>query len=238
MREATVLARLRIPVCWLALVLPGAMVAQAQEQQADAAPQIRALGEERFQIGKITIDKAGGKFTVPGKVLRLEPPLEYLAVTLGGSKGYESLLELESSAAEFNLACILIGLSTERVALPRYQFDREAVVGPQVRVTTLIQRDDEPVEVDAAQLFLFDGETSSSGEWVYTGSYQGRGENAPFMAEFAGTLIGLVHDPASIIEHRTGLGINAYGSVGANTKLLSHVNMPLTLTIENVDRER
>jgi hypothetical protein len=229
-----VLVRSIYIVCWLTLVLPGATFSQNEEQKADTEPEVSALGGERFKIGKITVDKAAGKFTVSGRVLRLEPPLEYLAVTRGGTKGYESLLELDSNAAEFNLACILIGLNNEKVTLPRYQFDQEEVIGPRVQITAIVQRDGKPVEVDAAKLLL-DGENSTSAEWVYTGSVHSEGEGETYMAEMLGTLIGLAHDPASIIEHRTGLGINAYGSIGGNTKLLSTVNAPVTLTIENAD---
>ena len=123
----------------LAIFFPGAAIAQAPEKKATAGsesgPEIRDLGDERFQIGNIIVDKAAGKFTVPGKVLRLEPPLEYLAVKKGGAKGYESLLELESSAVEFNLACILIGMSNENITAPQYQFDQAPVAGPNLHIT-------------------------------------------------------------------------------------------------------
>jgi hypothetical protein len=53
------------------------------------------------------------------------------------------------------------------------------------------------------------------------------------MAQVLGTLIGFVHDPASVIEHRVGIGIGAYGSIGGNLDLLPEVGTELTLTVEN-----
>ena len=86
------------------------------------------------------------------------------------------------------------------------------------------------------ELLLIDGKTPESGEWVYTGSVSRAGKGETYMAEVAGTLIGLVHDPASVIEHRTGLGIGAYGSMSGNTEWLVSVDTPLTLIVENADR--
>ena len=39
------------------------------------------------------------------------------------------------------------------------------------------------------------------------------------MADRTGTLIGFIHDPASIIEVIDGLGIGAYGSIQGNPAL-------------------
>ena len=40
------------------------------------------------------------------------------------------------------------------------------------------------------------------------------------MAHYDGTLIGFVHDPASIIEHVEGLGLEDYSAETANSTLL------------------
>jgi hypothetical protein len=52
-----------------------------------------------------------------------------------------------------------------------------------------------------------------------------------FVADATGTLIGFVHDPASIIEHRTGLGIGAYGSVQGNPEVLPPIGSAVELIV-------
>jgi hypothetical protein len=219
------------------LVLPLLLLtaAAAAQQTGPAQPAVEDLGGGRYRIGAIVLDQNAAAFTVPGRVLRLEPPLEYLAVTVGGAKGYESLLELEADAYQFNLACILIGLSNDGAVAPDYQFDRDEVVGPRVRVHVSIGTGDQRVDVEAGQLITDRGEPVTGSEWVYFGSIYtpGRPED-PFLASQAGTLIGLVHDPASIIEHRTGIGIGRYGSIAGNAAVLGEVGRELTLRVELV----
>jgi hypothetical protein len=85
-------------------------------------PEIVDLGNGRYRVGPVEVDKAQGP-TVPGHVLRSEPPLEFLAVAKGGRKGYEAMIELDATAFEF-IACILIGLDGEHATgRPTYHFD-------------------------------------------------------------------------------------------------------------------
>ena len=99
----------------------------AQEATSFEMSAIDELGDERYQIGAIIVDRNSSEFTVPGKILHLSDALEYLAVSEGGMKDYESLLALTTSPRDFNLACILIGLDDSKSSKPRYQFDeREA----------------------------------------------------------------------------------------------------------------
>jgi hypothetical protein len=213
----------------LALIQPS--VAQGPDDAA--VPEVRPLGGDRFQIGAIVVDQAARTMTVPGRVLRTEPPLEYIAVSVGGVKGYESLLELDATGFEFNLACILIGLSNEDVVLPRYQFDLEPVVGPAVGLKVRWGSGADQKEYDAAAILWSNGKVDAAADWVYTGSYNDAGDPSPYMAQVLGTLIGFVHDPAAVIEHRAGLGIGAYGSIGGNLDLLPELGTGLTLVVEN-----
>ncbi|HJR71686.1 MAG TPA: YdjY domain-containing protein [Gammaproteobacteria bacterium] len=215
-----------------ALALLGGRVL-AQPPAETEVPEVKPLGDERFQIGAIVVDQRARTLTVGGRVLRTEPPLEYIAVAVGGVKGYESLLELDATGVEFNLACILIGLSNEEVVLPRYQFDLEPVVGPQVGLRVRWGSGAEQKEYDAAEVLWTDGKPGAGGDWIYTGSYNDAGDPSPYMAQVLGTLIGFVHDPAAIIEHRVGIGIGAYGSIGGNLDLLPDVGAELTLVVEN-----
>lgn len=191
--------------------------ARAQDTAADSA--MEKIGDERYRIGTIIVDRNARSFTVPGKILNLDEALEYIAVSRNGSKGYESLLELDTSPRDFNLACILIGLDDAGAVKPRYQFDEVRPAGQSVRITLGWEQDGEMRNVSAANA-LQDGEkTFTNDSWVYIGSamsYDGR----QFMAEIGGTLIGFVHDPNSIIEHSDGAGIGAYGSITGNETLL------------------
>lgn len=210
-----------------------AILVEAQEstQQPPAQPHIESLGGERYRVGEIVIDKAAGSFLVPGRILTIDVPLEYLAVIVRGPKGYESLLELDASAVEFNLACILIGLTNDAAVPPDFQFDLDEVVGPSVTITAQWEENGETVEVDAGLLVMSDGKPGIPDDWVYFGSSHPPGHPDVFLASSVGTLIGLAHDPASIIEHRTGVGIGARGSIVGNAELLGEIGKALTLRI-------
>ena len=174
-------------------------------------PEIVDLGNGRYRVGPVEVDKAQGRFTVPGHVLRSEPPLEFLAVAKGGRKGYEAMIELDATAFEFNLACILIGLDGEHASgRPTYHFDPQPVDGDGVAIE-VSWGNAGGQQVRAGAALLTDGDKPAADEWVYTGSEFTR--NGAYLAHIDGTLIGLVHDPSSVIEHHSGLGINTYGSI-------------------------
>jgi hypothetical protein len=202
--------------CALLLVATGALgqAPPPPPQEVEAPkPQIVDLGDGRYRVGPIEIDKAQHSFTVPGHVLRAEPPLEFLAVAKGGRKGYESMLELDATAFEFNLACILIGLDGERATgRPTYHFDPQPVEGDRVGID-VSWTDGGTTRTRPAEALLIDGDRAVPAEWVYTGSEFTR--SGTYLAHIDGTLIGLVHDPSSVIEHHSGLGINTYGSIKA-----------------------
>jgi len=192
------------------------------------ATEVRHLGNGRYQVGAIEVDKRGARFTVGASIARREPPLEFLAVTRAGYKAYESLLRLDASAYEFNLACILIGLDPAHGKPPRYHFDPEPAEGDRVDLRIEWQVDGQKRRVDVADLIQLEGETLAPGEWVYTGSRfttDGR-----FLAELDGTVIGFVHDPASIIEHRSG-SLGSFGKLDANHELLPPDGTKLTLIV-------
>jgi hypothetical protein len=193
-------------------------------------PQVHDLGNQRYRIGRIEINQAAQCFTVPGKVLRLDPPLEFLAITKGGFKGYESLLELEANAYEFNVACLLIGFDADKGKAPHYHFDPAPVQGEAVEIWVSWEQNGETITVDAADLVRLGDVTMPRGEWVYTGSVvTPQGE---YLAHRDGTIIGFVHDPASIIEHRSGFGLGKFGEIRPNQALLPPIETRLTLTIQ------
>jgi hypothetical protein len=200
------------------------------------APKLEKLSEDRYRIGTIVLDRKRRTFTAPGRVLHLDDaPLEYLAVARGGYKGYESVLELDSTASEFNLACILVGLDGEDVTKPKFQFDRQAVDGPRVLLELRWKPAGEPaVRIAAHEALVEMGNDGAqrpvSDDWVYIGSYL-EPNSSRFGADTMGTVIGFVHDPASIVEHRAGLGIGAYGSVQVRKDRLPPIGTPIELVL-------
>lgn len=214
---------------------PAAVPGPGPASAPGAAPpvgEMKPLGHDRYQIGKIVVDKRAGKFTVPGRVHVLGRPLEYFATTPRGMKEYETLLELDASGSEFNLACILLGLERDPNQAPFYQFSEKPVAGPRVDINIEWLDGRKRRQVSAAQALLSpeSGAKQPSVEWVYTGSISAQ-PNGQFAADVTGTLIGFVHDPNSIIESASGLGIGAYGSVNGNATLLPPVGGPIELIV-------
>ncbi|MDH3748022.1 MAG: YdjY domain-containing protein [Gammaproteobacteria bacterium] len=196
-----------------------------------AAPHIdvQDLGNDRFRIAGIMIDKAERRFTVPGRIAHRSDPLEYLAVSIGGVKEYESLLELLATATQFQLASILIGLDDANSVKPRFQFDDRQAIGQRVAIDISWEIDGKTTTVKASNALLAGGKPLDSDDWVYIGSITE--ENGQFVAESVGSLIGFVHDPFAIIEHKDGLGIGAYGNITGNTTLLPPDGAPVTVSV-------
>lgn len=199
-------------------------------------PKLEKLGDEKYRIGTIVLDRKRRTLKATGRVLHLDDaPLEYVAVARGGYKGYESVLELDSTASEFNLACILVGLDGENATRPKFQFDKQPLTGPRVLLELRWQLAGKPVARIAVHDALVEvgpngAEQPVSDEWLYIGSYL-EPNSSRFAADTMGTVIGFVHDPASVIEHRAGLGIGAYGSVQVRKGRLPPIGTPVELVL-------
>jgi len=194
---------------------------------------MKPLGEDRYQVGRIMVDKRAGRFTVPGRVHLLDQPLEFLVTTPGGQKEYETLLEADATGSEFNLACILLGLERDPRQGPFHQFSEAPLVGPKVLVSIAWQDGGKRREVSAAEALLDPSQDvrPESVEWVYTGSVS-MPPDGQFAADITGTLIGFVHSPNTIIDSVAGLGMGAYGSVSGNAALLPPVGTLIELVVQ------
>lgn len=205
----------------------GSLPAHAQTAGQTAAPAaapalsaVRALGQDRFQIGQVVVDKRARSFVVPGRVHLFDKPLEYLAGSPGGRKAYETLLELDASGTEFNLACILIGLERDP-DLPSWKPHGPALpAGQRVTLSVAWTAGGQRRQIPAAQA-LFNtpaGESAETIDWVYTGSFTSR-DGSQFASDHTGALIGFIQDPTPVIKTRTPVGVGAYGSVRGNPAL-------------------
>jgi hypothetical protein len=201
-----------------------------QTDTAKPTPAIEDLGGQRYRLGNIIIHKDKGYFDVTGKVVRIEQPLEFLAVAKGGYKAYESLFELNANAVDFNVACILIGLDKEKGKAPEMHFDSNPSQGDAVTISVIIGSGDKMKTYTAAEMLVEGSRVVKNNDWTFTGS--SFSPDGQYMAEMDGTLIGFVHDPSSIIEHHLGVGLNKYGAVGANRNITPPVGTAITLRVE------
>lgn len=181
---------------------------------------IKPLGGERYQIGLTIVDRKAGSFVVPGRVHKKGVPLEYLATSPRSVKEYESMLEVEATGSEFNLACILIGLEADP-QIPWRDFRRiPRIPGPRVLLTLAWTEGERRQRISAAEALLNPeaGVGTASVEWVYTGSPASEVQQR-FPADETGTLIGFVSDANTIIESVEPIGLGAYGSVRGGARL-------------------
>lgn len=213
----------------LAISLTGVPALAADDNESQA-PSIESIGEQRYRIGEIIVDKAAARFTVPGKIVHVSGPLEYLAVAADGLKTYESLTELSASPTEFNLACILIGLDEKNSVKPRYQFDERKAEGQAVFVTISWQENGATVTISGANALTIGENDFNDDGWVYIGSTTSE-DGQQFLADMTGTLIGFVHDPYSVIDHGNGAAMGEYGLLTANKDALPPEGSAVTLTV-------
>lgn len=184
-------------------------------------PQLKALGGERYGVGRIVVEKAAHRFTVPGRVHALGKPLEYLATSPGAKKAYEALLELDASGTEMNLACILIGLERD-ASVPSWKpLGQAGQIGQRVTLSLAWTESGQRRQVIAAEALL-DAEArprASAVEWAYTGSFTSK-DGSQLAADITGTLISFVKkDPTGIIEAVSDISLGPYGAVRGSSLL-------------------
>ena len=205
----------------------------AQESGQPPEPVVEDLGGGRYRIGSIEVDRPGRSFSVPGRIIELsqeEMPLEFLVIARGGPKDYESLLEMDADAFEFNLACILLGLDQKNAVLPRGRFDPEPADGDPVELWVSWEADGAVVRKPVGALLQISTGEDVVEDWVYTGSFFF--QDGRYAAQLIGLLVGFVHDPESIIQHRGGLGLSHYGAVTYRRSAGPPSGHPIRLTVE------
>jgi len=198
-------------------------------------PQVVDLGDGRYRVGAVEVDGALHRFSVRGRVLRAGPPLEFLAVARGARRSYEAMIELDATAFEFNLACNLIGLDAEHARVrPASTYDPQVLDADRVALELSWEEGGSTKSVPPETL-LTDGGPVPAGDWVYLGSEFT--QDGSFLAHVDGTLIGLVHDPSSVVEHERGLAMENGASI-ATTSEAPPADTPVVLTVERIGTQQ
>lgn len=225
------------------MLLAGGAAAHASGQQglpaaAKAAAPVERLGPDILRVGNVRIDTAKKEVSVAGVVNNVTT-LEFLANTKGGFKAYESALELDTDAVNFNLALILIGLDPSRAVPPRFQLDPTPPQGDPVEIRVEWDESGRRRSVRAEQLVFNEvsKQTLSEGPWVYTGSTFSAQNNA-YLADLEGSLIGFVHSNAPVIESPRPLAPGAYGSNRVNPNLNLKAGTRVVLIVGALPREK
>lgn len=231
----------------LAIVaMTGAAVAGPLEDQTAAVGQppttpapVERLGPSLLRVGNVKVNTATKEISVPGVVTDTTGTLEFVAMTKGGFKGYETALELDTNAINFNVALILIGIDPDRSTAPKRQFDPAIPQGDPVEMWVEWDESTNRRKVRAEQL-IYNKEsntTLSEGPWVYTGSVFVTGAKA-LLADIEGSLIGFAHTPATLIDSPRPLPAITYGNDVLNPALNLKPGTAIQFTVKALPRDR
>lgn len=195
---------------------------------------IEKLGPTVYRVGNVRIDTDKREVSVSGVVNDVQI-LEFIANTKGGYKAYESVLELDTNAIDFNVGLLLIGLERERSVTPKFHFDPTPPQGDPVEITVSWEDRGRRRRVAAEELVYNEmtKKTLPKG-WVYTGSTF-IPDTTAFVADLDGVLIGFVHSPAPLIEHASGF-IGNYGAQKLNPNIGLKPGTTIELTVRALKR--
>ena len=203
---------------------------------APAASPIERLGPDKVRIGGIVVDTAKKELMVNGTV-NDAVVLEFLANTKGGWKAYESALEMDTNAVNFNVACLLIGLDPAGAVVSRRQFDPDPPQGHPLEMFVEWDEGGRRRRIRAEELIYNRAtkQTLPEGPWVYTGSVFLEGN--VYMAETEGTLVGFMHTTAPIIESPRPLSAaGSYGESMINPGLNLKAGATVSLIVKALPR--
>lgn len=198
--------------------VPAPATAPAPAPATESPPrigEIKPLGGERFQLGRIVVDKRARRFTVPGRIQAMDKPLEYLATTPAGRKAYESLLALDTTGSELNLACILIGLERD----PAVPSSRQLTQPGQPVALSVAWTDTSGRARRLSAAHALSGNDAPDVDWAYIGSFTSI-DGSQLAADITGTLASFVRkDRTGIFEAVAGISEGSYGSIRGNSTL-------------------
>jgi hypothetical protein len=175
-----------------------ATLAQAQPAPSPTLPgDAVRIGEDKYRVGKLTVDLAAKTATCAGKLNMPRGLIEYFAVAPGG-KLHESLLRLDVRPLHLQVGLILLGLEPKGGL--SYQGDTAPPKGSPVAVYASWKRGARTVRVPAEELVwaIDHKKPMERGAWVFSGSVVKEGL---FVADEERSLIATLRDPAAIINN-------------------------------------
>jgi hypothetical protein len=209
--------------CVLITCLPGP--AAPQPGPSGLPADAEKIGEDRYRIGKVTVDLTAKTVTCGGKVNMSKGVIEYLAVAPRG-KLHESILLLNARPLHLQLGLILLGLEPKGGL--RYQGDTQTPLGSPVDVFVSWQRQGKPVRVHAEDVVwdVVKKRPMDRKAWVFSGSLV---DKNGFVADRELSLIATYRDPAAIVNNvlPTGSDDSIYK---VNERIVPHWDTPVTVT--------
>jgi hypothetical protein len=210
--------------CALALApLP----ARTQEDAGKLPAEAEKIGEDRYRLGKATVDLKAKTLTCGGKVNMDRGLIEYLAVVAPGGKLHESMLGLNVRPLHFQLGLILLGLEPKGGL--RFQGDTQVPQGAPVEVFVSWQRAGKSVKVHAEDLAWDITKKRPMGRkaWVFSGSAV---DKDGFVADRELSLIATFRDPAAIVNNALPTGSDD-SAFKVNERIIPKWGTPVTLTL-------
>lgn len=187
----------------------------AARPSPDPAGVLKSLGEGRFELGDIRLDRNAGTVSFPAMVNAWDGPIEYVLVHVTG-KTHESILRTEVRPDHVHLAMLLLSETNQAKAkVPAKPASAETpaaapapiedppnvqLPGPPVSITVAWEVNGKKVERSAGALVRrIEGPSAIAREqWRYTGSQI---ENGIFLAQLEGSIVSLITDPSALINN-------------------------------------
>jgi hypothetical protein len=184
------------------LFVSGWALAQAEKPAPELPPDAEKIGEDRYRLGKLTVDLKTKTATCAGTLNMPRGTIEYLAVAPGG-KLHESVLNVDVRPLHLQVGLILLGLEPKGGLT--VQGDEKPPQGSPVAVFASWQRGGRTVKVRAEDLAwdLDKKRPMDRGPWVFSGSSI---DKDGFVADRELSLIATYRDPAAIVNNRLPSG--------------------------------
>ena len=165
--------------------------------------QLQSLGEGRFKIGEVILDKKTRTVRFPVKVNMDQNAVEYVLVTEQG-KAHESIFTTTATPSQVHLACVLLGM--KQFPLKGWPKDVSEMPLPhRVNVEVTWPTNGPPKKI-ALHQFVVKSPAGravtevvplTKGDWFYNGSYFSGGA---FAAEREGSIIAIIGDRSALLN--------------------------------------
>ncbi|MDD2366859.1 MAG: YdjY domain-containing protein [Desulfuromonadaceae bacterium] len=165
------------------------------------SPAIEKLGDGKYRIGEILINKQDKSVTFPAVVNMNSGILEYLLVNNVG-KTHESLLRTGISPYNLQVAFMLLGYEGTNKRLSS-QGSPELPKGESVNImlSNVAEKQTVPFPVESWLVNKTGSSTIDVNQlnWVFCGSYVN--ELGGFMSQESGSIVAIWHDPVAMIDN-------------------------------------